>query len=124
MANEIKALNDAINLVNKLETEVQGLESRILSLSEASLKAGKNFSSIKSPRDLTSQIEQSQSVINKLTNSYREHQNTISELKKQVDLLKKPSISRVINRLNINMYFKNLYLYVLLREFSFIKLYK
>ena len=40
----------------------------------------------------------------------------------QIDVLKKPSVSKIVHRLNIKIYYKNLVLYCLLREFSFINL--
>ncbi|MDY8137559.1 hypothetical protein [Aquimarina sp. 2201CG5-10] len=89
MGNEIKAINEAIALVNKLEGEVESLEARVLSLSDSSLKAGKSVTSIKSPKDLSAQLQNSKKLSEELTTIYQKQQITINQLKKQVDALKK-----------------------------------
>jgi hypothetical protein len=40
----------------------------------------------------------------------------------QIDSLKKPSVLRIVHRLNMKVYYKNLFLYPVLREYSFINL--
>lgn len=41
----------------------------------------------------------------------------------QIDNLKKPSVLRITQRLNMKIYYKNLFLYFILREYSFIDIY-
>lgn len=60
-------------------------------------------------------------VYNKLIKNLNISQYT--PLFNQIDNLKKPSVLRITHRLNMKIYYKNLFLYFILREYSFIDIY-